>query len=80
MVNNLSRRILGEKLAKYVPKQPTPLIAFSTEVQNIAGRYSPVFNDINASNKRRAEAKRELNNLYAYMPDQLNRTAFLMQT
>jgi len=80
MVNNLSRRILGEKLAKYVPKQPTPLIAFSTEVQNIAGRYAPIFNNINANTKNRTEAKRKLNNLYAQMPDQINKTAFLMQT
>ena len=71
---------MGEKLAKYVPKQPTPLIAFSTEVQNIAGRYAPIFNNINANTKNRTEAKRKLNNLYAQMPDQINKTAFLMQT
>ncbi|HBY66663.1 MAG TPA: hypothetical protein DEG69_02125 [Flavobacteriaceae bacterium] len=80
MVNNVSRKILGAKLAKHVPQQPVPLLAFSTEVQNIAGRYAPIFNNINANTKNRTEAKHVLNNLYAQMPDQINRTAFLMQT
>jgi DNA-binding transcriptional regulator YbjK len=80
MVNNTARKILGTNLAKYVLEQPNQLVAFTPEVQNIAGRYAPIFNDISKSTKSRTEAKRVLNNLYAQMPDEINRTALLMQT
>ncbi len=80
MVNSAVRKILGTKLAKYVPEQPKQLVAFTPEVQNIAGRYAPIFNNISKSTKSRTEAQRVLNNLYSQMPDQINKTAFLMQT
>ena len=80
MVNNVVRKVLGTKLAKYVPEQTKQLVAFTPEVQNIAGRYAPIFNDISKSNKSRTEAQRVLNNLYSQMPDEINRTAFLLQT
>ncbi len=80
MVNSAVRKILGTKLAKYVPGQPKQLVAFTPEVQNIAGRYAPIFNNISKSTKSRTEAQRVLNNLYSQMPDQINKTAFLMQT
>ncbi len=80
MVNSAVRKILGTKLAKYVPEQSKQLVAFTPEVQNIAGRYAPIFNNISKSTKSRTEAQRVLNNLYSQMPDQINKTAFLMQT
>ncbi len=80
MVNSAVRKILGTKLAKYVPGQSKQLVAFTPEVQNIAGRYAPIFNNISKSTKSRTEAQRVLNNLYSQMPDQINKTAFLMQT
>jgi hypothetical protein len=80
MVNNITRKRAGTKPAKYVPKQATSLVAFSPEIQNIAGRYASIFNDINASTESRTEAKDILNNLYSQMPDESNKIAFLMQT
>lgn len=80
MVNNITRKIAKTKPGKYVTKQATSLVAFSPEIQNIAGRYASIFNDINASTKNRTEAKRVLNNLYAQMPDEINKIALLMQT